>query len=345
MVKLMSYAVPTQTTHALRLVGGRWPLAKLDRSEWLGVTMTALVGAGLFALFHFLGNTVYEAGGRSALLWMVARWKDPISFGGADYSHGFLIPLVSLWALWTKRQELMSAPKRWTPAALWLIAGALLLHWVGAKLQQTRMSLMALIVLLWAIPYYFYGWAFARHLLFPVGYLIFCIPMNFLDVIAFPLRLFATAWSVRILRAVGVDVIQTGTAIRAMTPFGAERWGVDVANPCSGLRSLLALTALTAVYAYATQRRWWKQWLLFAMSIPLAIAGNVARIVSIGLIAEAFGERVAVGLIHEYSGYVVFFVAIVLMVGFGALLNVDLRAWWNSLRHRWLRPTNPVLAS
>jgi len=124
--------------------------------------------------------------------------------------------------------------------------------------------------------------------------------------------------------------------------MGSERWGVDVANPCSGLRSLLAMTALTSAYAFATQRTLWKKLALFAASIPLAIAGNIVRIVVIGLIAESFGEKVAVGLIHEYSGYVVFIVAIALMVSFGSLLNTDLRGWWRGLRDRWWGGVTPA---
>ncbi|MCX7818578.1 MAG: exosortase/archaeosortase family protein [Kiritimatiellae bacterium] len=329
----------------VRLISERWPLAALEPAEWMQIAVAAAIAAGLFALFHFLGNTVADAGGRSAFLWMFARWQDKISFGGADYSHGYVIPFVSLWALWYKRHDLMAARRAVARGGLALIALGLAMHWVGAKMQQTRVSLMALILLLWALPYYFYGWDFARHLLFPVGYLIFCIPMNFLDVIAFPLRMFATTASVAILRGLGVDVTQTGSAIRALTPLGTERWGVDIANPCSGLRSLLAMTALTAAYAFATQRTLWKKLVLFSASIPLAIAGNIVRIVVIGLIAESFGEKVAVGLIHEYSGYVVFIVAIALMVTFGSALNSDPAAWWRGLRERWFGTATAPTAS
>lgn len=324
-----------------KILSDRWRLAALDPGEWMSVGVAAVIAGLLFAMFHFLGNTVTEAGGRSAFLWMYARWQDTISFGGADYSHGILIPFVSLWAVWFKRHDLMAAPRAVQSSGLVLIIAALFLHWIGAKMQQTRVSLSALILLLWAFPFYFYGWKFARHLIFPVTYLVFCIPMNFLDVIAFPLRIFATDVSVATLRGLGIDVAQIGSSIRSFDALGQERWGVDVANPCSGLRSLLAMTALTAVYAYVTQRTLVKQWILFLSSIPLAIAGNVVRIIFIGLIAESFGERLAVGLVHDYSGYVVFLVAILLMVGVGSALNADLRGSWARLRAGLLQPHDP----
>ena len=324
-----------------KILSDRWRLAVLDRGELTGLAVAAAIMAALFALFHFLGNTVAEAGGRSAFLWMYARWQDKISFGGADYSHGFLIPFVSLWAVWYKRHDLMSAPRSINYGGLVLIVLALGIHWIGAKMQQTRVSLGALVLLLWAFPLYFFGWKFAKHLIFPIFYLVFCIPLNFLDVIAFPLRIFATNMSVAVLHGLGIDVMQIGSSIRSFDALGQERWGVDVANPCSGLRSLLAMTALTAVYAYVTQRTIVKQWLLFLSSIPLAIAGNVVRIIFIGLIAESFGERVAVGIVHDYSGYVVFTVAILLMVSIGTLLNTDLRGWWARVRTRMTQPPAP----
>ncbi len=309
----------------------RLRLAVLSRDEWMGIGVAALIAGGLFAMFHFLGNMVADVNSRSAFVWMTARWNDRISFGGADYSHGWLIPFVSAGLIWYKRRELMEAPKAVNNWGLALILGALALHWVGAKMVQTRLSLGALIVLLWAIPFYFFGWKTAKHLLFPVGYLSFCIPLNFLDVISFPLRLFAAGTATTLLNGLGVETIQRGSAIFSGAGGG---FSFDVADPCSGLRSLLAMTALTAVYAYVTQNTFWKKWILFSFSIPLAIAGNVARIFTIGLVGEAFGERPAM-VIHDYSGYVVFTVAILLMVALGALLNTNFKTLWQRVRAQW----------
>lgn len=319
----------------------RWQLAALSRGEWIALGVAAVIGAFLFAMFHFMGNTVENVATRSAFSWMWMRWQDKISFGGADYSHGPLIPLVSLWAIWYKRRDLLTAPREMNLWGLALIVLALFLHWIGAKMQQTRISLAALIILLWAIPLLFYGWKVAKHLIFPVSFLIFCIPMNFLDTISFPLRMLMTKISVALLNGLGLHVIRDGSAIHAINEMGVERWGVDVEKPCSGLRSLLAMTALTAVYAWVTQRTLWRKWVLFACSIPLAIASNVVRILLIGLMSEAFGVKVATGLPHDYSGYVVFAVAIVLMVGIGSALNADFGAVHARWRNRLARPAGP----
>ena len=98
-------------------------------------------------------------------------------------------------------------------------------------------------------------------------------------------------------------------------------FSIDVAEPCSGLRSIFALMALTAGYAYFTQPTWTRRGLLFALSVPIAIIGNIARILSIVLVGAYASKSFATGFYHDYSGYVVFLVAIAMMVGCAELLR------------------------
>lgn len=255
--------------------------------------------------------------------------------GGADYSHGYLIPFVTLGVLWLKRHDLANAPKSVSQIGLAVIIAALMFHWLGAKAQQTRLSLFSIILLFWGVPFYFYGWQVAKQLIFPCAYLVFCIPLNFLDTISFPLRLFAAAASTTILNGLGIAAERSGSAIYSAAAGG---FNFDVADPCSGIRSLLAMTALTAVYAYLTQRTLLKKWILFACAIPLAIIGNMARIATIALVAQAFGEQLALTLYHDYSGYVVFGVAIGCMVAIGSALNTNYREAWQQWKHANLSP-------
>lgn len=306
----------------------RWRLAKLRPDDWMRAGLLAVMAILTFVLFHLQGNTTdVRAFGHSALAWMVNRWMDSHLSAG-DYSHGWMIPLVSIGILWWKRHEILAAPKEVSRIGLTIVVLALLTHWLGAKAQQTRLSLFGLVMLLWGVPFYFYGWKVARLLIFPCSYLIFCIPLNFLDSLTFPLRLFATVISTAMLNGLGIPAERSGSAIYSLAAGG---FSFDVADPCSGIRSLMAMTALTAVYAYLTQRTLARQWILFMASIPLAIIGNIARIVTVALVAEAFGEKLAMGLYHDYSGYVVFGVAIMCMVGVGGLLTRDFR----EMRERW----------
>jgi exosortase len=305
----------------------RWRLATLHRGDLIRIGMASMIVGLVWLMFHFQGNTpdIHEFG-RSVLVWMKARWGDSsISFGSADYSHGFLIPIVSAYVVWHRRHDLYQASKSVNRLGLVCLIGALLLHWLGTKAQHPRLSLFALIGIFWSVPFYFYGWQFAKLLIFPCAFLIFCVPLNFLDELTFPLRILMTICSTGLLNGIGIAAERSGSAIYSVAGGGFE---FDVADPCSGLRSLMAMTALTAVYAYLTQPTLLKKWMLFACSIPLAIVGNIARITTVALVAETFGQELATGLYHDYSGYVVFAVAIGFMVAVGGLLNSNPKEAW-----------------
>lgn len=307
----------------------RWRLAVLERADIYRCVLVALVIGSVFFVFHYQGNTLdVKVFGTSALTWMVERWTDDIEYGG-DYSHGWLIPIMSMYVVWTRRKELAAATKSISYTGLAFVVACLLLHWLGAKAQQTRLSLFALVGLIWSIPYYLYGWQVAKRLIFPCAYLIFCIPFNFLDSVTHPLRIFATQVASLLLNGVGIGVEQSGARLHSLTPGGFD---LDVADACSGIRSLIAITALTAIYANLTQRKAWKQWLMFAMSIPLAIIGNVVRIFTTGIVAEAFGTDMAMQLYHDFSGFIIFMVVFVLLIGAGSMME---RGWLEERRRLW----------
>jgi exosortase len=308
----------------------RWRLAALNKADVVRSILIALVVASVFFVFHFQGNTLdIKVFGRSALSWMVERWTDDIEYGG-DYSHGWLIPLLAIYVVWTRRSELAAAHKEISYAGLGMVILCLLLHWLGAKAQQTRLSLFALVGLTWSIPFYLCGWQVAKRLIFPCAYLIFCIPFNFLDSVTHPLRIFATQIASFLLNGVGIAVEQSGARLHSMTPGGFD---LDVADACSGIRSLIAITALTAIYANLTQRESWKQWTMFAMSIPLALVGNIVRIFTTGIVAEAFGTEMAMQLYHDFSGFIIFMVVFILMISVGSMLD---RGWYEEKKRWWL---------
>ena len=323
-----------QNQSSIKVWSERWRLGALAAPELIQIGLVSVIIGLLFMLFHMLGNTVVNVGNRSAFTWMFARWQDTISFG-ADYSHGYFIPFVSIGVIWYKRKEILATKMYTDSRGLKVVIFALILHWLGAKMQQTHFSLFSLVLLIWGIPFYLFGWELAKKLIFPCAYLIFCIPLNFMDVMAFPLRIFSTKLAAGMLNGLGIGAIRSGTAIYSNVAGGFE---FDVADPCSGLRSLLAMTALTAVYAYFTQRTTLRKWILFMASIPLAVVGNIARIVTVAIVAEALGGKLALGIYHEYSGYILFTAAISMMVVIGGVLNLDysevFKKWKSVLLHR-----------
>ena len=266
-------------------------------------------------LYGFSGNAEQLWGeGPSAVRWLVGRWN----WAGTDMAHGWLIPCVSAYVLWTKRDALRNAPKAVSWGGLGIIAAALLTYLLGMRVEQTRIVLLSLVILLPGIAYFLYGRHVAGHLLFPCSYLVFCIPVTFLDILTFPLRIISTAVSAALLNGMAIPVTRVGTALQVHAGGG---FALEVAHPCSGLRYLFAMVALTTAYAYFTQRTAFRRGLLCVLSIPLAMAGNIVRIVLIAVVGVWINPAVAIGFYHDYSGYVVFGVATLLMVGIGNLME------------------------
>ncbi len=310
-----------------KIWNSRYPLTVLNRKDIVRLSLCAMLFAFGFALFHLMGS-VPNLGdwGRSALVWMVKRWNDQgISMGSGDYSHGVLVPIAALYVVWIQKDALIRADKKSSALGLAFVCLALLGHYMGVKTQHTRLSLLALIGLLWSIPYYLFGWQVAKRLIFPCSFLIFAIPLNFLNGLTYELRKVNTIVSVNILQFLGLDVKQVGTGIFGPPYNASATLKLDVADPCSGIRSLTSMMALTAIYGYLVLPGIWRKWFLFLAAIPLAMAGNIFRIVSIGIMAEAINTDIATGLPHDYAGFIVFGCAIILMVGLSMLLNPNFR--------------------
>jgi exosortase len=151
-----------------------------------------------------------------------------------------------------------------------------------------------------------------------------------------PLRIVASLCSSTLLNGLGCHVECIGTRIQSV---GSDAIALEVADPCSGIRSLLALAALTSFYGSLTQRTLLKKWLLFLSALPLAVIGNIVRITSVGLISQAFGRRLA-EFAHDYNGYIVFAVALSLMLVIGNFLNSDFHEVRERWRHALLNPTS-----
>jgi EpsI family protein len=207
--------------------------------------------------------------------------------------------------------------------AIVAILSALLLHALGFVAQQSRVSIVALLVFAWGVLRLGGGRRWGAAMAFPLAFMVFAIPLSVLDEIGLPLRLWVTTAGETIARAGGIDVVRNGTQLIA--PDG--RFNYDVAAPCSGVRSLMALTALAVLMGYLNFRSWSRRLLVFAFSFPLVYLGNVARIVAIIFAAQiggaAWGDRA-----HAVMGYGVF--AIVLG---GLMLVVSaINRWWPESR-------------
>ena len=305
--------------------GFRW--SRLTRAAQLEIAFWAVVAGGLFFLFHLHGNSQEIATCRRSLfLWLDSRWT-------GDYAYGMFLPLASLAALWMRRREIAAAPRRPDVRGVLVVVAALGLHWLGVLAQQPRISVAGLIFLLWGLPFLIYGYGVARWLLFPCAYLFLAIPLNFIDSMTAPLRLLATTVSAFLLNGFGLEVQRVGAGLFS---GAGNSFAFNVAPECSGLRSLLAMTSLMAFYAWFSQETLLKKWALFLFCIPVAVIANICRIILVVIVAAFFGQETAMGLWHDYSGYPIFLISILLMLALDRLFNMDYRATWNTLKNLFL---------
>ena len=284
-----------------------------------------LIGCSLITLFHLWGNT-YDVAilSPSIFRWMESRWD---AYGGT-YSHCYLLPFVSAYVVWTRRGLISSAERRLSWLGFICVVLALLLHFAGARCYLPRLSLVAFFGLLWAIPYFLCGWGVARLLIFPCAYLLLMVPLTFLDGITVPMQVLMTTFSTGVLKGMGIDVLANGVDIY----LGAvPDFRLEVAVGCSGLRSFLVLTSLTTAYAFLGTMSLPKKLILCASAVPLAILGNMVRIVTVALVA-VIGGADAADWVHEFSGYLVFIVAVLCLVGLSWALNVN----WLERGRRWM---------
>lgn len=306
-------------------------------SFWLSLLLLGSIAL----LFHKAGNSTWATKfGASLFNWLWMAWNDPIY----DSSHGPLVPVISLGLLWWNRKAILAHPAAPDGRGLAVAGLALVFHWMGMRGQIPRASVLALILLLWALVWCLQGLPRARAMAFPIAFLVFVIPMNFLEtLVAFPMRLMVTIVSTKIGQALGIAVMRDGT--RIFDPTGAYQY--DVAPACSGIRSLTAIVMLSLIYGYVTQRGVWKKAILCLSGLPLAVAGNIVRITSIIVAAQCFGQE-AGNVVHEWFGFLIFLVVVLLLVGVSRLINADYAAFrrrWQSFLPRGGRPAPKPLPS
>ena len=272
-------------------------LSRLLTTRWLSLGLIA----GLVLLLYY-----------PSLYGMSMQW-----YQDADYSHGFLVPLLSLYFVWERREKLSllpATPDAWGVVVLGAGLLMLVLGSIGAELFIQRSSLILVIA---GLVLLLSGRQFLRVLAFPVVFLLFMVPLPAIVVntVAFPLQLFAAKTAAFCLFNFGIPVLREGNVI---VLAGTT---LEVAEACSGIRSLQALLALGTVYAYFTQSLMWKRWVLVVLSVPIAIAANAFRVSGTGVLAHYWGVQAAEGFYHTFSGWVIFVLAFLLLLGCGAILS------------------------
>jgi exosortase len=245
-----------------------------------------------------------------ALYSLVSVWA-----ADADMGHGFFVPLIAVFIAWQRRDELLaieSKPNPWGLVVV-LVGGAqLVAGTLGVELFLTHTAvIVTLIGVIWLLR----GTETIKTLAFPLFLLFFMvqIPLIIYNKITLPLQFIASRLAAGTLDMLGIPVLRDGNILEL------PHQTLSVVEACSGIRSLLSLSFLSLVYGYFFEKRIWLRVVLFAATAPIAIVANGSRIAFTGIMTQIKPE-LAEGLFHESTGWVIFIVALIILVLFHRLI-------------------------
>ena len=240
-----------------------------------------------------------------------------------DMGHGFFVPIVALYIAWQRRSVLATLkpePNYWGLVLIAWGAGQMMLGTLGVELFLARTSLLISLV---GVIWFLLGTKILRALAFPLCLLLFMIPIPAIvySRITLPLQMFASRVAEIVLGLVGIPVLRDGNVLE----LASQK--LSVAEACSGIRSLLSLSFLSLVYAYFFDSKVWMRGVLLAATIPIAIAANAARVSVTGILSEVRTD-LAQGLFHMLEGWVLFLIALGLLVLFHKIVNSIYRKFY-----------------
>jgi len=234
--------------------------------------------------------------------------------------HGFFVPLVAGYIAWRRRDALTFDPRQgnlWGLATVILAALLSLVATLGAELFTARFSF---IIALFGVILYLGGLRWLKVLLFPLGLLLFMIPIPAIIYaqLTLHLQILASQLGEMLITLMGIPVLRAGNTLQLPSQT------LDIAEACSGIRSLLSLMFLSLVFAYFMDKKVWMRWALLAATIPIAIGANGIRVALTGLLSE-IDTKLASGMYHETEGYIVFVVALVALFLTHRLINLAVK--------------------
>jgi len=256
-------------------------------------------------------------GGLLLVYWSVLRGLIDAWSTDDNYSHGFFIVPLAAYFAWERRRAFAAAVVRPSYFGLLVVAGSLaflVAGLLGAELFLSRVSLIGAIA---GSILFLFGWQRLRIVLFPLAFLLLMIPLPALifNRIAFPLQLLASHVGESTISALDIPILREGNVLILANAT------LEVAEACSGIRSLVSLFTLGIVFGYFADRRPWVRAVIALSAVPVAILANGLRVASAGVAAHNFGAAGVEGLFHEFSGWVVFVIAFLMMLGFQRLLQ------------------------
>jgi len=235
----------------------------------------------------------------------------------SNNSHGILVPLISAFLIWQKRDQIKQVS---ISNSIWgavILAGSMFIYVVSYAGAVAVVSRIMIVFSLIGLTLFTLGNSIFSLIRFPLAYLIFMVPVpdSMYNLLAFPLQLFATRVSALVIKALTIPAFREGN----MLYFAQTQ--LEVAEACSGLRSIMSFIMLSFLFAYMMDNIYWKRITIILSAIPLAIFANILRVTGTGILAHFYGEKVARGFLHEFSGLAVFAFGFVLLFSEYVLLD------------------------
>jgi exosortase len=306
-------------------IAGPAPVAAFDplslfKRRWtpldLAKAVLFLLVIGTLCYFYAVPK-IYD--GLPMTRWAWARYAPQYNF-----EHGKLVPLIFLVLVGLHWEEVTKAIANSRGGSnqglVWIFVGIVIFA-AGARTLQGRVGMAALPFLLYGIVLYLWGKELARILLFPIAFLFFAIPLAAIEQSTFKLQFMVTGMAQFVCGLVGIPLYAEGTTLR---PLDQSFAGFDVAEGCSGVRSLMAMVMITAIFVHLTQKQLWRKVVIFLFATAFAMFGNACRIISIFIVAKLFGSKFAGGIYHESSGWISFAFALVAMFALSSLLDLPI---------------------
>lgn len=296
------------------------------------VAMGILAAVLLVVAAFYFGPKPFMLGSQSAAQWIAASWNEE-----NDQVHCWGIIPIFFVLLYLKREEIWAAAKEPANSGLWWVALGIVTYVLSVRMVQGRLAIWALTPLIYGMVVYLWGRKVGRLFIFPCIFLLFMTPIG--GVVQGTAGLQAkTATAIRVMSSLcGIPIDVDGAMIRS--PDGRFE-PMEVAGGCSGIRSLMAMLMLSALYAEFTMRTPFKKFALFCCAILFALLGNFVRVFSVVIFARFLDPKTATGLYHDWSGFVFFPVAVLAMVGTGNLMERD----WSGVKAKlvkWLGKQPP----
>lgn len=243
---------------------------------------------------------------------LVADW-------GSDdnYSHGYFIPLITLYMIYSQKDSLAASPLKGSILGLPILALGLVMLITGKIGSEFFVQRLSLIVTLLGGVLFLYGSNYFKKLSVPILYLIFMIPLPAIiwNKIAFPLQLFGSYLTEQVIYIIGIPVFREGNVLHL------SETTLEVVAACSGLRSLVTLFGLSGALSYFSNLSLLNKWILFFAAAPIAVFANIVRLTTTAILASIYGSEVAHGFLHEFSGVLIFVLGLSMLVGVNSILR------------------------